>query len=299
MTAQTLRLSVPVVDGEAAYLDHAEDDAPHLGHAGSNLGHVGSDAAQLGHAGSGAGQLGHADGEAGYLGCAEDACLGRAEGEGAYTVRTGGRRGVRVTPRAVAPGLVALVEQIQRVPWPQWTDAGPRAYREVAELCRLQAARGLTVLSWLADGGGAPGDGDWLLTTQCMTGSHQRRMFDAAAGLADPVRDLVVANWTWALSSPHGVRVAAPFFASGAYPDDGYAAAHATMTLVRLWERAPDVRQALAAAWAATRTPADWCRAADHRVRYGDEVPIFTFPRGPAPPGDVTWPWINRLLGCV
>ena len=90
----------------------------------------------------------------------------------------------------------------------------------------------------------------------------------------------------------------APFFASRAYPDDGYAAAHATMTLTRLWDHVPDVRQALGVAWAATRTPADWCRAAELQARYGGEVPIFTYPRGPVPPRSATRPWISRLLGC-
>jgi hypothetical protein len=217
----------------------------------------------------------------------------------AYTVRADAPRGALVTPRFVEPALADLVERIQRVPWPQWNDPGDRMCQEVIELCRLQAARGLTVLSWLADGG-APGDaGDeagWLLTTTRLTGHRQRRMYGAAERLASPVRDLVIANFTWALSSAHGSRVTAPFFASRAYPDDGYAAAHTTMTLTQLWERVPDVRQALAAAWAATRTPADWCRAAELQARYGGEVPVVTYPRGPFPPKSATRPWINRLL---
>jgi hypothetical protein len=90
--------------------------------------------------------------------------------------------------------------------------------------------------------------------------------------------------------SAHGGRVTAPFFAGRAYPDDGYAAAHATMTLTQMWDRIPDVRQALAAAWAATRTPAGWCRAAELQARYGGEVPIFTHPRGPVPPKSETRP---------
>ena len=326
----------------------------------------------------------------------------------AYTIRVSAPRGALVTPGAVAPGLAELVGRIQRVPWPQWNEPSTRMRREVAELCRLQSARGLTVLSWLADGrsiadistatdhadgetstgcgrcdgcvdhlhpadhaqsanrgerpgrgdgtghvdradradrtdrvdctghvssstvatagrvtcvadrggraggsgrtehgceghdggGGESGDLGWLLATSRLTGPRQRRMYGAAERLPGPVRDLVIANWTWALSSAHGGRVTAPFFASRAYPDDGYAAAHATMTLTRLWDRAPDVRQALAAAWAATRTPADWCRAAELRVRYGGEVPIFTYPRGPVPPRSQTRPWISRLLGC-
>jgi hypothetical protein len=227
----------------------------------------------------------------------------------AYTVRVSTPRGALVTPRAVSPGLAELVGRIQRVPWPQWNEPGERMRREVVELCRLQAARGLTVLSWLADGratgdpatGDAPaGDApiDWLLTTSRLAGPRQQRMYGAAERLADPVRDLVIANWTWVLSSAHGGRVTAPFFASRAYPDDGYAAAHATMTLTWLWDHVPDVRQALGVAWAATRTPADWCRAAELQARYGGEVPIFTYPRGPVPPRSATRPWINRLLGC-
>jgi hypothetical protein len=269
----------------------------------------------------------------------------------AYTVRVSAPRGALVTPGAVAPGLAELVGRIQRVPWPQWNEPGARMRREVVELCRLQAARGLTVLSWLADGrasgdcgsgvcsgdcgsgdrasdtttsdtttsdtttsdtttsdtttsdtttSGDPASGDlgWLLTTNRLTGPRQQRMYGAAERLAEPVRDLVIANWTWVLSSAHGGRVTAPFFASRAYPDDGYAAAHATMTLTQMWDRIPDVRQALAAAWAATRTPADWCKAAELQARFGGEVPIFTYPRGPVPPKSATRPWISRLLGC-
>ncbi|MGH3376799.1 MAG: hypothetical protein ACRDP6_18880 [Actinoallomurus sp.] len=239
----------------------------------------------------------------------------------AYTVRLSAPRGALVTPQAVSPGLAELVGRIQQAPWPQWNEPGERMRREVIELCRLQAARGLTVLSWLADGrttdvppaadagtvnGGASidkasgkaSDIDWLLTTSRLAGPRQQRMYGAAERLAEPVRDLVIANWTWVLSSAHGGRVTAPFFASRAYPDDGYAAAHATMTLTQLWDRVPDVRQALGAAWAATRTPADWCRAAELQARYGGEVPIFTYPRGPVPPRSATRPWISRLLGC-
>lgn len=215
----------------------------------------------------------------------------------AYTVRDGDLRGALVAPSAVQPALAELVELIQRVPWPQYLEPGVRMRREVAELCRLQAARGLTVLSWLAEGSG-PGDVEWLLNTQRLTGPRQERMYGAAERLADPVRGLVVANWTWVLSTPHGGRVTAPFFASRAYPDDGYAAAHATVTLTQLWERVPEVRQALAAAWAATRTPADWCKAAELRGSYGSDVPIFTYPHGPIPPRSELRPWISRLLRC-
>jgi hypothetical protein len=92
----------------------------------------------------------------------------------AYTVRTGDLRGALVTPQAVSPALAELVGRIQRAPWPQWLEPGVRMRREVAELCRLQAARGLTVLSWLAEGS-APGDIEWLLNTHRLTGPRQRR----------------------------------------------------------------------------------------------------------------------------
>ncbi|MCW2869470.1 MAG: hypothetical protein JWR24_1725 [Actinoallomurus sp.] len=68
--------------------------------------------------------------------------------------------------------------------------------------------------------------------------------------------------------------------------------------LAELVSRIPEVRQALAAAWAATRTPADWCKAAELRARYGSDVPIFTYPRGPVPPKSAMRPWISRLLRC-
>ncbi len=213
----------------------------------------------------------------------------------AYTIGPGELRGTLVAPLEVSPALAELVGQIQRVPWPQWPEPGARMRREVAELCRLQAARGLTVLSWLAEGE-IPGDIEWLLDTHRLTGPRQEWMYTAADGLARPVRDLVVANWTWVLSTPHGGRVTAPFFASRAYPDDGYAAAHATVTLLKLWQSVPEVRQSLAAAWAATRTPADWCKAAELRASYGGEVPIFTYPPGPIPPASALRPWIRRLL---
>jgi hypothetical protein len=219
----------------------------------------------------------------------------------AYTVRADAPRGALVTPQAVKPEMADLVRRIQRLPWPQWNEPGDRMRREVIDLCQWQAARGLTVLSWLADGG-APCDAceesGRLLTTTRLTGASRQELYAAAERLARPVRDLVIANFTWVLSSAHGGRVTAPFFAGHAYPDDGYAAAHATMTLTRMWERAPDVRQALAAAWAATRTPADWCRAAELQARYGGEVPVSTYPRGPFPVESATRPWITRLLGC-
>lgn len=215
----------------------------------------------------------------------------------AYTVRAGDLREALVAPKPVAPGLAELVGRIQRAPWPQWLEPGARMRREVAEICRLQAARGLTVLSWLAEGS-VPSDTGWLLDTRRLSGSRQRLMYGAAEQLADPVRGLVVANWTWVLSTSHGGRVTAPFFASRAYPDDGYAAAHATVTLLRLWERVPEVRHALAVAWAATRTPDDWCKAAELHASHGGDVPIFTYPHGPVPPRTMLRPWIRRLLRC-
>lgn len=216
---------------------------------------------------------------------------------GAFDIREDDLRGPLITPTPVAPDLADLVGLVQRAPWPQWLEPGPRMRREIAELCRLQAARGLTVLSWLADGS-APGDVDWLMTTQRLGGTRQERMYDAAERLPEQVHGLVVANWTWVLSTSHGGRVTAPFFASRAYPDDGYAAAHATVTLLQLWERQPDVRHALAVAWAATRTPADWCKAAELHSSYGSAVPVFTYPRGPVPPRSAIRPWIGRLLRC-
>lgn len=97
--------------------------------------------------------------------------------------------------------------------------------------CDGQAACGLTVLSWLADGR-TPGDTGWLLTTTRLTGPRRQRIYGGAERLAEPVRELVIANWTWVLSSIHGGRVTASFFAGRAYPD-GYA----TMTLTQLWSQ--------------------------------------------------------------
>lgn len=122
-------------------------------------------------------------------------------------------------------------------------------------------------------------------------------MYATAAHLPEVVRALVVANWTWALATPHGGQVTASFLASGAYPDDGYSAAHTTVALLRLWERQPGSRHLLAAAWAATRTPADWCKAAELRAAYGAEVPMFTYPRAPLPPRTTVRPWVVRLFG--
>ncbi|KAB2350830.1 hypothetical protein [Actinomadura rudentiformis] len=246
-----------------------------------------------------------------------------------------------MSPRPVPPELARLVAQIQLVEWPLWTEPAARTRREVVELCRLQAARGLTLLSWLAQDGldgttphairpaptlPAPSnhppetptaippvgsamrsrasgtlavweqDLGWLLDTRRLGGGRRERMYAAADGLPLEVRELVVANWTWALGTPHGGQATAAYLAGGAYPDDGYSAARATVALLRLWERRPEYRTAMAAAWAATRTPADWCKAAELRAAYGAAVPIFSYPRVPLPRTTVR-PWIVRLLG--
>jgi hypothetical protein len=83
--------------------------------------------------------------------------------------------------------MAELVGRIQRVPWPQWNEPGARMRREVVELCRPQAARGLTVLSWLADGG-TPGDTGWLLTTARLTGPRRQRMYGAGRCRSSPIR---------------------------------------------------------------------------------------------------------------
>ncbi|MEU5876936.1 hypothetical protein [Spirillospora sp. NPDC047279] len=258
----------------------------------------------------------------------------------------------RVSPRPVPAALARLVARIQLVEWPLWTEPAARTRREVAELCRLQTARGLTVLSWLASNDLAPpapsrlpappspihlahptptrpstitppvattpvnvitppgageataidagggGELGWLLDTRRLAGGRRERMYEAADRLPPGVRELVVANWTWALGTPHGGQVTAAYLAAGAYPDDGYSAAHATVALLRLWERRPEHRPAMAAAWAATRTPADWCKAAELHAAYGAAVPIFSYPRVPLPPRTTVRPWIERLL-CV
>ncbi len=191
-------------------------------------------------------------------------------------------------PGEVVGEVAGLVERVQRVGWPLWAEPGVRIRREVAEICRLQAARGLTVLGLLAEPGPVPG---WLEVTTRLAGARQEAMYEAARRLAAPVRALVVANWTWVLANPHGGQVTASYLASGAYPEDGYAAAHAAMALLRIWERHPESRQPLAAAWAATRTPADWCAAAELR-----DAPVFTYPGAALPPPATVRPWVARLL---
>lgn len=213
----------------------------------------------------------------------------------AYAVREDPFLGTRVAPHPVDPGLLEIVGGIRQAPWPVWLEPGTKALRALQELCRLQTARGLTVLAWLAVGA-VPEDYDWLLATRRLAGDRQRRMYRTAATLPGPVRDLVVANWAWAVDSPHGGRVAAPYLASCAYENDGHAAAYAATTLGQIWIRHADVRPALAAAWAATRTPADWCKAAELHSAYDTETPVFTYPRGEVRRVPGVRPWITYLL---
>ena len=198
-------------------------------------------------------------------------------------------------PRPAPPALTGLVPAIHRVGWPVWLDPGPRMLRDVLESCRLQTARGLAVLAWLS-AGEAPADVTWLWPGRRLAGPRQRLMYGAAAGVPDAALGLVVSNWTWLLGARPAGQVAVPYLAGTAYPDDGYTAAQATVTLTRIWERHPDARPALGAAWAATRTTADWCKAAELCAAYGREAPVFTYPRGPLPEAAGVRPWISRLL---
>ncbi|WP_344191963.1 hypothetical protein [Acrocarpospora corrugata] len=66
--------------------------------------------------------------------------------------------------------------------------------------------------------------------------------------------------------------------------------------LAQIHDRHPEARPALSVAWAACRTATDWCKAAELRAGYGDDVPVFTYPRGPVPPATGIRPWISRLL---
>ncbi len=184
---------------------------------------------------------------------------------------------------------------MHRAAWPIWLDRGPHLPRDVLDLCRLQTARSLTVLGWLASGS-APEDRDWLWSDRRLCGPRQQRMYGEAAHVPDPVLGLVVANWTWVLSTPHGGRVTAPYLAGTAYPDDGYQAAQAAITLAQIHQRNPDARPAMSAAWAASRTAADWCAAAQRCAAYEAEAPVFTYPRGPRPAPTGLRPWITRLL---
>lgn len=213
----------------------------------------------------------------------------------AYELRDDPHLGRRVCPLPVGGELAGLVPRSHRVAWPTWLDRGPRMLRDVLDLCRLRTARGLALLSWLA-AGEAPADLEWFWTSRRLTGSRQERMYGAAATLPGPVLGLVLANWTWALGSPHGGRVAAPYLAGTAYPGDGYQAADATMTLYQTYDRHPEARPAIAAAWAAARVGADWCKAADLCAAYGSGAPVFTYPRGAPPAVTGIRPWIERLF---
>jgi hypothetical protein len=215
-----------------------------------------------------------------------------------FTVRDHCHLGRRVFPHPVAPELTRLVPRIHRVDWPVWLDPGPRMLRDVLELCRLQTARGLAVLSWLSEGT-VPGDVAWLWPACRLTGPRQHLMYGAAAGIPDEALGLVVSNWTWVLDTRFAGQVTAPYLAGTAYPDDGYAAAQATVTLMRIWERHAEARPALGAAWASSRTVADWCKAGELCAAYGREAPVFTYPRGPLPPLTGVRPWISRLLRLV
>ncbi|MEU8267716.1 hypothetical protein AB0B89_11155 [Sphaerisporangium sp. NPDC049002] len=212
-----------------------------------------------------------------------------------FSVRDDAHLGRRVFPHPIAPELTGLVPRIHRADWPVWLDPGPRMLRDVLELCRLQTARGLAVLSWLSDGQ-VPGDIAWMWPGRRLTGPRQHLMYAAAAGIPDVALGLVVSNWTWVLDTRFAGQVTAPYLAGTAYPDDGYTAAQATVTLMRIWERHAEARPALGAAWAASRTIADWCKAAELRAAYGREAPVFTYPRGPVPPPAGVRPWITRLF---
>lgn len=204
-------------------------------------------------------------------------------------------RGHRVCPRPIPEELADLVPRVHHAEWPTWLDPGPRMLRDLLELCRLQTARGLATLCWLAEGS-APADLDWLWPACRLTGSRQDRLYGAAAAVPDPVHALVTANWTWVLATPHGGRVTAPYLAGTAYPRDGDRSARATVTLFQTYERHPEARAAIAAAWAAGRVAADWCKAAELHTEYGSQTPVFTYPRSPESPSVGLRPWLKRLL---
>lgn len=203
--------------------------------------------------------------------------------------------GRRVCPLPLTEEVDELVRRSQEAPWPTWLDPGPRMVRDVLELCRLQTARGLAVLSWLADGH-PPADLAWFWLSRRLTGPRQDRMYGAAAAVPDAVLALVTADWTWALGTQHGGKVTAPYLAGAAYPTDGHQAAQATITLYQTWERHPEAHPAIAAAWAVARVGADWCKAAELHAAYGSPTPVFTYPRGATPPPMGVRPWIERLF---
>ncbi|MBB4700206.1 hypothetical protein [Sphaerisporangium siamense] len=212
-----------------------------------------------------------------------------------FTARDDSHLGRRVFPCPVPAELAALVPRAHHAAWPVWLDPGPRMLRDVLELCRLQTARGLTVLSWLASGH-RPEDVAWLWPGRRLTGPRQRLMYAAADAIPGAALGLVVADWTWIMDTRFAGQVMAPYLAGTAYPDDGFAAAQATVTLTRVWDRQAEARAALGAAWAACRTIADWCKAAELHASYGHEVPVFTYPRGPMPRPAGVRPWISRLF---
>jgi hypothetical protein len=212
-----------------------------------------------------------------------------------FTLHDDPHLGIRVCPRPLPGELADLVPRAHRAPWPVWLDRGPRMLRDVLDVCRLQTARNLSVLAWLA-AGTAPADRDWLWSDRRLSGARQRRMYGEAAKVPDPVLGLVIANWTWMLSTPHGSRVTAPYLAGTAYAEDGYQAAQAAITLARVYQRNPDARPALSAAWAASRTADDWCMAAQRCAAYKSDAPVFTYPRGPLPTMGGLRPWISYLF---
>ncbi|MEU7855800.1 hypothetical protein [Nonomuraea sp. NPDC049141] len=216
-----------------------------------------------------------------------------------YQLREDPQLGCRVCPLPVSENLAELMARSHHIAWPTWLDQGPRMLRDILELCRLRTARGLAVLSWLS--GSEPPSGPaaelgWLWTSRRLTGQRQERLYGAAAAVPEPVLGLVLANWTWALGTCHGGRVAAPYLAGTAYPGDGSVAAAATMTLYQTFDRHPESRPAIAAAWAVARAGADWCRAAELHAAYGTQTPVFTYPRGTGPVPAGVRPWIERLF---
>ncbi|GAA3147490.1 hypothetical protein [Nonomuraea roseoviolacea] len=213
----------------------------------------------------------------------------------AYQLRDDPHLGCRVCPLPVRAELAEAVARSHRITWPTWIDRGPRMLRHVLELCRLRTARGLALLHWLA-ADLPPGELDWFWLPLRLTGPRQDRMYAAAAAVPAPVLALVVANWTWVLASPHGGRITASYLAGAAYRGDGFLAADATMTLYQTYDRHPEARPALAAAWAAARVGADWCNAADLSARYQAPAPVFTYPRDTLPPPLGVRPWIQRLF---
>ncbi|MFI9595768.1 hypothetical protein [Nonomuraea sp. NPDC052265] len=67
------------------------------------------------------------------------------------------------------------------------------------------------------------------------------------------------------------------------------------MTLFQTYDRHPEARPAIAAAWATARVTADWCKAELHAA-YGGQTPVFTYPRAARPVVAGIRPWIERLF---